>query len=71
MAPASARLRREVRYPDSDAGSDSEQNRDIDLDEQQQEELISSLAQDDAETINAYRVCPLKISQHTQREPPD
>ena len=64
MATASTRLRRAVKYPASDDGSDSEQNGTTDLDEQQQEELISSLAQDDRDTINTYRVCLLKIQEY-------
>jgi len=57
MATPSTRLRRAVKYSASDDGSDSEQNGAAGLDEQQQEELISSLAQDDADTIKTYRVC--------------
>jgi len=57
MAMGGTRLRRAAKYPISDDGSDSEQNGTTGLDEQQQEELISSLAQDDADTINTYRVC--------------
>jgi hypothetical protein len=59
MATAGTRLRKAVKYPDSDNGSDSEQTGTTGLDEQQQEELISSLTQDDADTINTYRVCQL------------
>jgi len=55
MATPAIRLRRAVRYPASDSGSDSEQLGTTGLDEQQQEELISSLAQDDADTIATYR----------------
>jgi hypothetical protein len=51
MAEAGTRLRHAVKYP-----TDDDDNPSTGLDEQEQEEVINSISQDDAETIATYRV---------------
>lgn len=51
MDSTGTRLRRAVKYPTED-----DDNTSTGLDEQQQEEVINSISQDDAETIATYRV---------------